>query len=73
VVVTDPAESRIDSVSEAEFRQRLGIGPPPLDSAFADAELPAKRERRNELWPWLALALLALLIGENLLAERAAG
>jgi hypothetical protein len=73
VVVPAPAESRIDPVSEAEFRQRLGIGPAPLDSAFADAELPAKRERRNELWPWLALALLVLLIGENLLAERATG
>lgn len=73
VVVPAPGESRIDPVSEAEFRQRLGIGPAPLDSAFADAELPAKRERRNELWPWLALALLVLLIGENLLAERATG
>jgi hypothetical protein len=73
VVVPAPAESRIATVSEAEFRQRLGIGPAPPDSAFSDDELPAKRERRNELWPWLALALLALLIVENLLAERATG
>lgn len=73
VVVTAPGESRIDTVPEAEFRQRLGIGAPPLDSAFADEELPARRERRRELWPWLALALLLLLIGENLLAERATG
>jgi len=73
VVVPASRESRIATVPEAQFRERLGIGPPPAESAFDDRELPAKRERRGEFWPWLALGLLALLIAENVLAERTAG
>ena len=72
VVVPASRECRIATVSEAEFRTRLGIGPAPVTSAFDDDELPAKRERRGEFWKWLALGLLGLLIVENLLAERAA-
>ena len=35
-----------------------------------NASLPKFRERQNEVWPWLALALLALLLLENRLADR---
>ena len=73
VVVPASRESRIGTVAEAVFRERLGIGLAPANSAFDDRELPTQRERRGEFWPWLALGLLVLLIGENFLAERAAG
>ena len=73
VVAPAGRECRIETVSEDEFRRRLGIGPPPLDSAFGNDDLPARRERRGEFWKWLALGLLGLLVLENMLAERTAG
>ncbi|MBN2450498.1 MAG: BatA domain-containing protein [Lentisphaeria bacterium] len=63
-------ESRIERCSEAEFRAMLGIGPAP-DRAIAnsDADLPSGRERRNELWRWLAVALAAVLFVESVTAD----
>lgn len=76
VVHPDPAEVDTRDVSdELAFRKALGLGLPPsgeTQSAGA-AELPAKRKRENEVWPYLAWLLLGVMFLENTMADRGSG
>ena len=71
IVAPDPAEMDVDVADEAAVRRALALPdeksatPPP-----ENAGLPKFRERQNEIWPWLVLALLALLLLENRLADQ---
>jgi hypothetical protein len=78
VVNADPFESETDRCTPKEFADRFGFrlpGPP------ADADSPGSprrpgpdddRFRKDEVWPWLALALLGVLLVEHFLANRTA-
>ena len=71
VVAADPAEMDVTVADEAFARRALGL--PDKEVAVAVEEnirLPRSRERQNEIWPWIALALLALLIYENIIADQ---
>lgn len=70
IIVPDPREMDMSRCDETTFRTRLGIGPKPDRSAWSEEGLPAGRERPRELWPWLALVLLVLLVCETFLADR---
>ena len=71
IVAPDPAEMDVTVADEATVRRALALPdeksatPPP-----ENAGLPKFRERQNEIWPWLVLALLALLLLENRLADQ---
>ena len=72
LVVPDPADSDFRAAEVGVFRERLGVGPPPADN---DTELnndqaPPGRARENEIWPYLAGALLLVLFLENTIADR---
>jgi len=70
--VVAPAAEEIDVTrcDETAFRAGLGIGPTPDKAAWSEEDLPKGRERRNEIWRWLALALLVILLCETSLADR---
>jgi len=78
----DPAESETDRCTPREFADRFGFRlpdqkPPAADRAGiagtrAGAGRPDERLRGDELWPWLALALVGALLVENFLANRTA-
>jgi hypothetical protein len=74
IVVTAPAAAEIDVTpcTEAAFRRALALPPAPESAAAgpATAGLPPGRERKNELWRWLAVALLGVLLLENVVADR---
>ncbi len=73
MVVPDPAESDIRTAEERIFREGLGVGAAPGedDLAYEDlTEPPPGSERRSEIWPWLVLALLGLMVVENFLSDR---
>ena len=71
----DPFETETARVTPAEFAKRYGF-------RIAEAKAPALRPnatpgrddrfRPDELWPWLALGLVGLLLLENFLANRSA-
>jgi Aerotolerance regulator N-terminal len=76
VVNVDPLESQTARCTPKEFADRFGfplLVPPaqPLlgqgSGAVADDRL-----RSNEIWPWLALTLVGMLLLENFLANRTA-
>jgi Aerotolerance regulator N-terminal len=71
VVAPDPTEMDVTVADEAFARRALGL---PGEDAPAPAgenlRLPKFRERQNEIWPWIALALLALLIFETVLSDQ---
>ena len=71
VIAPDPTEMDVTVADESFTRRALGL---PAEEAPAIAEentrLPRSRERQNEIWPWIALALFALLIYENIIADR---
>jgi hypothetical protein len=59
-------------VADAAYTRRA-LGLPDKETPVAVEEnvrLPRSRERPNEIWPWIALALLTLLIYENIVADR---
>jgi hypothetical protein len=71
VVAPDPAEMDVTVADEAYARRALGL--PDENTSIPVGEnlrLPKFRERQKEIWPWIALALLALLIFETILADR---
>lgn len=72
VVIAAPRETDTRSLPEVEFRERLGIGPAPADDPLKeeDEDGPEGRAREDEIWPYLALALLLALMLENALADR---
>jgi len=71
VVAPDPTEMDVAVADEAFARRALGLpdedGPAP---AGENLRLPKFRERQNEIWPWIALTLLALLIFETVLSDQ---
>jgi hypothetical protein len=71
VVAPDPAEMDVTVADEAFARRALGL---PSEDAPAlageNVRLPKFRERQNEIWPWIALVLLSLLVFENFLADQ---
>jgi hypothetical protein len=71
VVAPDPTEMDVTVADEAFARRALGLpdekAPVPVGE---DLRLPKFRERQNEIWPWIALALLALLIFETVLSDQ---
>ena len=76
VVNSDPYESDTARCTPREFAERFGFRLPEAAKAApaqATANKPADdRLRGDEIWPWLALTLLGLLMLENFLANRTA-
>jgi hypothetical protein len=73
VVVTDPLESDIRSLPETEFRKMLGVGQEARKQELAISDMmkrPARSERRNEIWFYLSIGLLAFIPLEQFLADR---
>ena len=70
MVVTAVAESRPEALTPEAFRARFGLAKAVAPDAGDDAELPEDRQRETEIWTWFAVTLLAVTIGENLLAHR---
>ncbi len=80
VVNVDPAESETARCTPKEFADRYGFRlPPPGAQALATATSAKSHRgsgdeqmRGDEIWPWLALALVGGLVLENFLANRTA-
>jgi hypothetical protein len=76
VVNPDPLESETARCTLKEFAERFGFPLP--EPAPQDATQPGTRGmtddrlRNDEIWPWLALTLVGLLLVENFLANRTA-
>jgi hypothetical protein len=74
IVAADASESSVAAASASDVRRAFGVpeesarvvAPPVDDAALAGSMVPW----RFEFWPWIAAALLILLIFENLLATR---
>jgi hypothetical protein len=77
VVNGGPREAETDRAPQAEFANRFGLKL--ADEAVAVEAQPNERVVAgtelidNELWPWLAGCLLAVLLAEGLVANRTAG
>jgi hypothetical protein len=69
VVVPDPAEMDITTATPDAVRRALAL-PDEHSTAVLPEGGQTKRARQNELWPWLALAVLLALLLENRLADR---
>lgn len=74
VVNVDPSESRTERCTPREFADRYGFRPPQVERDPTGPVLRPKddRLRSDEIWPWLALALIGVLLAENFLANRTA-
>jgi hypothetical protein len=76
IVNIDPYESNTDRCTPKEFADRFGFQlPAPAEPDVARHAAPGRaddRLRSNEIWPWLALTLLGVLLVENFLANRTA-
>ena len=72
----DPLESETARCTPKEFAERYGFqlpGPAPQDATQPGTRRIADdRLRNDEIWPWLALTLVGLLLVENFLANRTA-
>ena len=73
----DPSESETERCTPREFADRFGFRLPeqkPPDTARAGigGGRSDDRLRGDEIWPWLALALVGALLVENFLANRTA-
>jgi hypothetical protein len=72
----DPYESDMARCTPKAFADCFGFQlPVAADPGVARQNTPGKaddRLRSNEIWPWLALTLLGLLLAENFLANRTA-
>lgn len=73
IVAAAPSESVVNEVEITTVREAFGVpdtSPPAVapqeDPSLAKASVPW----RHELWPWVAVALLILLMVENLAASR---
>jgi hypothetical protein len=76
VVNTDPLESETARCTPKEFADRFGFqlplpAPDPLVPEGTQ-KIADDRLRSNEIWPWLALTLVGLLLVESFLANRTA-
>jgi hypothetical protein len=76
VVNPDPLESQTERCTPKEFADRFGfklpISAPPELPSQGSSRIGDDRLRSNEIWPWLALTLVGLLLLENFLANRTA-
>ena len=76
VVNADPLESETARCTPKEFADHFGFQlPVPAAPDAAQQVSPGSaddRLRSDEIWPWLALTLLGLLLMENFLANRTA-
>ncbi len=76
VVDADPFESETARCTPREFADRFGFKIPEqagsTNVARVAKNLSDDRLRGDELWPWLALGLLGVLLLENFLANRTA-
>jgi hypothetical protein len=76
VVNVDPLESQTARCASKEFADRFGFKlPMPATQNLVQQGPRANaddRARSNEIWPWLALTLVGLLLVENFLANRTA-
>ncbi|WP_038159862.1 BatA domain-containing protein [Verrucomicrobium sp. BvORR106] len=73
IVAAAPSESVVNDVEVSGLRQAFGVpdaslpaAAPQDDPSLAKASVPW----RHELWPWVAVALLILLMAENLVATH---
>jgi hypothetical protein len=76
IVNPDPLESETVRCTPKEFAGRFGFTlPEPGATAVAGQgtrRIADDRLRSDEIWPWLALTLVGLLLAENFLANRTA-
>jgi hypothetical protein len=77
VVNPDPLESETARCTPKEFAGRYGFTLPEPPAPAAPGQGGARRIaddrlRSDEIWPWLALTLVGLLLVENFLANRTA-
>jgi hypothetical protein len=76
VANVDPLESQTARCTPKEFADNFGFRlPVPATTALVTQSphgIVDERSRSNEIWPWLALALVGLLLVENFLANRTA-
>jgi hypothetical protein len=76
IVNTDTFESDMARCTPKKFAEHFGFTPPVPAGAEAARQLSPgsadDRLRSDEIWPWLALTLLGLLLMENFLANRTA-
>jgi len=76
VVNIDPLESQTARCTPKEFADRFGFQLPlPNTDALVEQgaqKIADDRLRSNEIWPWLALTLVGLLLVESFLANRTA-
>ncbi|OYV06288.1 MAG: hypothetical protein CFE26_07115, partial [Verrucomicrobiales bacterium VVV1] len=72
LVVADPSEASVGSTDASRFRNAYGLPETGLPAAAAPpppADAP-EISRAREWWPWVAVALLGLLMMETWLATR---
>jgi hypothetical protein len=76
VVNPDPLESQTARSTPKEFADRFGfqlpISAPPTLARPGSSGIGDDRLRSNEIWPWLALTVVGLLLLEHFLANRTA-
>jgi hypothetical protein len=70
VVAAQPLEMNPGTVEVDAFRTALAI-PEPTPELIPDPPgVPKDRERPNEWWPWIVVALIGLLVTENYMSDR---
>jgi hypothetical protein len=76
IINADPAESETSRCSSKEFADRYGFRLPDSKAILDDSNGSRKpaddRLRSDEVWPWIALTLIGLLLLEQFLANRTA-
>jgi Aerotolerance regulator N-terminal len=76
VINADPYESETARCTPKEFADRYGFRLPELKAVASRSETVRKaaddRLRSDEIWPWIALALIGMLMCEQFLANRTA-
>jgi hypothetical protein len=76
IINSDPLESQTARCTPQEFADRFGfqLPAPTADTPVAQGmqKIDDDRLRSNEIWPWLALTLVGLLLLESFLANRTA-
>jgi hypothetical protein len=73
VVNVDPRESELERCSRSEFAERFGLilqDDRPAAPSSSESEESGRDLRRGELFRWVLLALVCVLLAENLLGNR---
>jgi hypothetical protein len=69
----DPAESDLERITPATFREAYRLPVPHTAQRPPDAELTGSlsgSQRPDEIWAWMVLVLLAVLVAETFVANR---